>query len=94
MKTFSGFSAFPDYSDRLEACMASIAKNPDKLELHFDIESGYPCVVPKGYKERLSSIWKQTIPQVKSEVPVGKLMIFGTGGNIGNNDFKDLFYGL
>jgi len=65
-----------------------------------DIESGQTIEVNKEqydrhniYLKHLSDIFEAAKPKIDPNVKLtGKLIIFGTGGEIENSNFEDLFY--
>lgn len=69
-----------------EAVPAILAKNTNLVAIP-DIETGWPQIMTIEQRERLNEAWEMTKP--KMEGFSGKLLIFGTGGEISS---KDTFY--
>ncbi len=57
-----------------------------------DLESGVTSECSKEFKEKMDGIWESTKPKLINDEG-GQVLIFGTGGAIEGNSFKDLFYG-
>lgn len=73
----------------LKACMNIVEKDPGKM-IHYDLETGWPTVITKEQNEKKLALFESIRSKIGKEIP-GKVIFFGTGGNIETSNFEDIF---
>jgi len=69
-----------------------VKNNPEKdLVVIPDIDMGFPMIVNKEYRDSLVRVWEETIPKNTGAPLTGKIIMFGTGGDMEKGNFNDLF---
>lgn len=76
---------------QMKYCEKTIAENPE-LVIMYDLESGFPYVATKEHRDAFLKMWEDTKPKSFTGELTGKIIYFGTGGEI-NESFNDIFYG-
>ena|SRR6478735_6894321 len=55
-----------------------------------DIESGYPITMTIAERQKLLDLWESFKPKINHKSK-GTIMIFGTGGNMDNKGFDEMW---
>lgn len=78
------------FEAHMRGCEEGIKENPN-LVIMFDLESGYPFLATKEYRDKFLEMW-ESLKTSKVITTEPKLFLFGTGGKVeGKNDFNDIW---
>jgi len=67
-----------------------IRDKPDLVAIP-ELDSGYPQIMTKEQAKQLADIWEACRPKTNIDFG-GKFLIYGTGGEMDNGSFEDIFY--
>jgi hypothetical protein len=89
----NGLSPINDLFDaHMRGCNEAIKENPE-LVILYDLESGFPYVATKEERDAFDAIWEACKPKPMNNKNIGKIICFGTGGQVDKYD-SDFDYGF